>query len=68
MSNKHATTINLREFKEFVLSRYSSDSPFYRVMVAEKDEMPCEEYATKFLTWLRLIQMSVAATTPHHQA
>lgn len=58
--------MNLREFKEFVMSRYSPNSPFYQVIAAERDEMPCEEYTAKFLTWLKLIQLSVAATdTPH---
>ena len=52
------TTINLRDFKEFVRNRYNPDSPFYQVIVAEKDEVPCEEYAAKFLTWLKLIRMS----------
>jgi hypothetical protein len=65
MSNKHTTTISLREFKEFVRDRYSHDSSFYQVMAVEKDEMPCEEYAAKFLTWLKLIQISVPTTTTH---
>lgn len=61
--------INLREFKEFVRNRYSHDSPFYQVIVAERDEIPYEEYAAKFLTWLKLIRISVttAAAMPHHQ-
>lgn len=62
MGNKHTATIKLRGFKEFVMNRYSPDSAFYQVIAAERDEMPCEEYATKFLTWLKLIRLSVAAT------
>lgn len=64
MSSSHTTTINLREFKEFVRNRFGHDSPFYQVIAAERDEMPCEEYAAKFLTWLKLIRMSSTAVLP----
>jgi hypothetical protein len=62
--SKNRTIIDLREFKEFVRNKYGHDSPFYQVIVAEKDEIPCEEYATKFFTWLKLIQISVATSRP----
>lgn len=64
MSSRQTTTISLREFKEFVRNRYGHDSPFYQVIAAERDEIPCEEYAAKFLTWLKLIRMSSATTPP----
>lgn len=64
MSDNHTTVIDLREFKEFVRNKYGHDSPFYQVIVAERDEIPCEEYAAKFLTWLKLIRMSSTAALP----
>jgi hypothetical protein len=64
--SKNRTIIDLREFKEFVRNKYGHDSPFYQVIVAEKDEIPCEEYATKFLTWLKLIRMSVVTAPPEN--
>jgi hypothetical protein len=64
MSSNHTTTINLRGFKEFVRNSYDHDSPFYQVIAAERDEIPCEEYAAKFLTWLKLIRMSSTITGP----
>lgn len=63
-STSSIITINLREFKEFVRNRYGHDSPFYQLIAAEKDEIPCEEYAAKFLTWLKLIRMSSTAVQP----
>ncbi len=61
MEDDHtAAIIDLRAFKEFIRTKYSHKTPLYQVIVAEKDEMPCEEYATKFLTWLKLIQISSA--------
>lgn len=54
-------TVALREFKEFVRNKYGHDSPFYQVIMAERDEMSCEEYASKFLTWLKLIGLSSSA-------
>lgn len=65
-SDKYSSTamINLREFKEFVRNRYGSDSPLYQVIVAEKDEVSCEEYAAKFLTWLKLIRISSTTASP----
>lgn len=64
MNDKHLATINLREFKEFVRDRYGHDSPLYQVIVLEMDEMPCEEYAAKFLTWLKLVRMSATTARP----
>lgn len=64
MSDNNTTVIDLREFKEFVRSKYGYDSPFYQVISAERDEIPCEEYAAKFLTWLKLIRMSATTAQP----
>ncbi len=49
----------MRRLKEFVERVVPQDTPLYKVMMSEKDELSPEEYASKSEVWLRLIDISL---------
>jgi hypothetical protein len=48
----------MRGLKGFVEKSVPRDTPLYKVIVSEKDELSPEEYASKSEVWLRLIDIS----------
>ncbi|MGD0478456.1 MAG: hypothetical protein ABSB29_09870 [Nitrososphaerales archaeon] len=57
LATKH-DSVSMRGLKEFVEKSVPHDTPLYKVVVAEKDELSPEEYASKSEVWLRLIDIS----------
>ncbi len=51
--------VSLRSFKEFVAKAFDETTPFYKVLMREKDEVSREEFAAKFDIWLRLVNLSM---------
>lgn len=51
----------MRGLKRFVARSVPHDTPLYKVMMSEKDELSPEEYELKSEVWLRLIDISFLA-------
>jgi hypothetical protein len=51
-------SIDLRAFKSLVERRLPHDSPLYRVIVSEKDELPVDSFVSKSEVWLKLMDIS----------
>jgi hypothetical protein len=51
--------VNIRGFKAFVLENFKPDTPLFRVVVAEKDELEEEELAGRVEVWMKLIRLSL---------
>ncbi len=48
----------MRRLKEFVERVVPQDTPLYKVVMSEKDELSAEEYASKSEVWLRLVDIT----------
>ena len=46
-------------WKTFVLENFKPDTPLFRVVVAEKDELEEEELAGRIEIWMKLIKLSL---------
>lgn len=51
--------VNIRGFKAFVMENFKPDTPLFRVIAAEKDELEGEELVGKVDTWMNLIRLSL---------
>lgn len=51
-------SIDLRAFKSLVEKRLPHDSPLYRVIMSEKDELPVDSFISKSEVWLKLMDIS----------
>jgi hypothetical protein len=51
--------IEIRGFKAFVLENFRPDTPIFRVLVSEKDELDDGELAGKAEVWMKLIRLSL---------
>jgi hypothetical protein len=60
-STQPSIKVSLRSFKEFVAKNFDETTPFYKVLMREKDEVSREEFAAKFDVWLGLVNLSVPA-------
>ena len=49
--------LSLKEFKLFVQRSAPPGSALYRVVLAEKDELPTESFLSKSEVWLELIDL-----------
>ena len=51
----------MRRLKGFAERSIHRDTPLYKVVMSEKDELSPEEYASKSEVWLKLIDISLPA-------
>lgn len=51
--------IDVRDFKQFVAKNYSAETPLYKVLISERDEISREDFAAKFEVWLKLVGISL---------
>ncbi len=49
--------IDLRKFKSLAERKVPHDSPLYKVVVSERDELPVDSFISKSEIWLRLIDI-----------
>lgn len=59
VSTSGAGKVNLRSFKEFVTRNFRPESPLYKVLISERDEVSPEDFAVEFGVWLKLINLSL---------
>lgn len=57
MTGKGRRVLSLKEFKLFVRRSVPPESPLYRVVLVEKDELPTESFLSKSEVWLELIDL-----------
>jgi hypothetical protein len=57
MTDQQRPVLSLKEFKLFVQRSVPPGSPLYRVVLAEKDELPVEAFLSKSEVWLELIDL-----------
>jgi len=57
--SKLGSKVNLRGFKEFVMENFRPDTPIFRVIASEKDELEGEELVGKVDVWMKLIRLSL---------
>jgi hypothetical protein len=60
--------VSIKKFKEWVSANLSADSPLYRVVQRERDELPLEEALAKTEIICSLIDTSVTSKTLLKQA
>jgi hypothetical protein len=51
--------VDIRGFKAFVLDNFKPDTPIFRVLASEKDELNEEELAGIAEVWMKLIRLSL---------
>jgi hypothetical protein len=51
--------VDIRGFKAFVLDNFRPDTPIFRVLASEKDELNEEEIAGRAEVWMKLIRLSL---------
>jgi hypothetical protein len=51
--------VDIRGFKAFVLDNFESDTPIFRVLASEKDELDDGELAGRAEVWMKLIRLSL---------
>jgi hypothetical protein len=51
--------VNIRSWKAFVMEDFKPDTPLFRVVAAEKDELEEEELAGRIEIWMKLIKLSL---------
>ena len=51
--------VDIRGFKAFVLENFKPDTPIFRVLALEKDELDEGELAGKAEVWMELIRLSL---------
>jgi len=51
--------VNIRSWKAFVLENFKPDTPLFRVVAAEKDELEEEELAGRVEVWMKLVKLSL---------
>ena len=51
----------MRKLKGFAERSMPRDTPLYKVLMSEKDELSPEEYVSKSELWLQLIDISLPA-------
>ena len=50
--------VDIRGFKAFVLDNFKPDTPIFRVLASEKDELDDLELAGRAEVWMKLIRLS----------
>ena len=50
--------VDIRGWKAFVLENFKPDTPLFRVVAAEKDELE-EELAGRVEVWMKLVSLSL---------
>jgi hypothetical protein len=51
--------VDIRGFKDFVLENFKPDTPIFRVLASEKDELDDLEIAGRAEVWMKLIRLSL---------
>ena len=51
--------VDIRGFKAFVLDNFKPDTPIFRVLATEKDELDDLELAGRAEVWMKLIRLSL---------
>jgi hypothetical protein len=51
--------VDIRGFKDFVLENFKPDTPIFRVLASEKDELNDGEIAGRAEVWMKLIRLSL---------
>jgi hypothetical protein len=51
--------VDIRGWKAFVLESFKPDTPLFRVVAAEKDELEEEELAGRVEVWMKLVKLSL---------
>jgi hypothetical protein len=51
--------VDIRGFKAFVLENFKPDTPIFRVLASEKDELDDLELAGRAEVWMKLIRLSL---------
>jgi len=51
--------VNLRGFKRFAERNLPHESPLFKVILAEKDELDAKSFLSKSEVWLELIDISI---------
>jgi len=51
--------VDIRGFKDFVLENFKPDTPIFRVLASEKDELDDLELAGRAEVWMKLIRLSL---------
>jgi hypothetical protein len=51
--------VKITGWKAFVMENFKPDTPLFRVVVAEKDELEEEELAGRIEIWMKLIRLSL---------
>jgi len=51
--------VDIRGFKAFVLDNFEPDTPIFRVLASEKDELDDLEIAGRAEVWMKLIRLSL---------
>ena len=51
--------VDIRGFKAFILENFKPDTPIFRVLASEKDELDDEELAGRAEVWMKLIRLSL---------
>jgi hypothetical protein len=51
--------VDITGFKAFVHENFKPDTPIFRVLASEKDELDDEELAGKAEVWMKLIRLSL---------
>jgi len=51
--------VDIRGFKAFVLDNFKPDTPIFRVLASEKDELDDLEIPGKAEVWMKLIRLSL---------
>ncbi len=49
--------VDLRKFKGLAARKVPHDSPLYKVVASERDELPVDSFISKSEIWLRLIDI-----------
>jgi hypothetical protein len=51
--------VDIRGFKALVLENFKPDTPIFRVLASEKDELDDLELAGRAEVWMKLIRLSL---------
>jgi hypothetical protein len=51
--------VDIRGFKAFVMENFAPDTPLFRVIASEKDELEGEDLASKVEVWAKLVRLSL---------
>jgi len=51
--------VDIRGFKAFVLDNFRPDTPIFRVLASENDELDDLELAGRAEVWMKLIRLSL---------